>query len=146
MPRGQGVPMQTRTILPVALLLAGFCGGFATMTKGTDQQVAFAFRQAGTTCAVSRDGEALGRVSGAKNKLALKKKAGPLELDCFGGGRRLSAKVHPSLAKETMAGAAISLSLAAIDMISGAAWVYPDRIVVDLAARKVTVPEGWRVE
>jgi hypothetical protein len=96
-------------MLPVALLLAGFCGGFATMTKGTDQQVAFAFRQAGTSCVVNREGELLGRVSGAKNKLALKKKAGPLELDCSGGGRRLQAKVHPSLAKETLAGAAISL-------------------------------------
>ena len=138
--------MQTRNMLPVALLLAGFCGGFATMTKGTDQQVAFTFRQAGTTCVVNREGELLGRVSGAKSKLALKKKAGPLELDCSGGGRRLQAKVHPSMAKETLAGAAISLSLAAIDMISGAAWVLPDRIVVDLAAKKVTVPEGWRVE
>jgi hypothetical protein len=95
---------------------------------------------------VNREGELLGRVSGAKNKLALKKKAGPLELDCSGGGRRLSAKVHPSMAKETLAGAAISLSIAAIDLISGAAWVYPDRITVDLAAKKVTVPEGWRVE
>jgi hypothetical protein len=50
------------------------------------------------------------------------------------------------MAKETMAGAVISLSLVAIDMMSGAAWVLPDKIVVDLAARKVTVPEGWRVE
>jgi hypothetical protein len=128
------------------LVLAAFSAGFATMTKGTDQQVTFAFRQAGTVCVVNREGETLGRVSGAKSKLALKKKAGPLELDCSGGGRKLQAKVHPSLAKETMAGAAVSLSLAAIDMISGAAWVYPDRIVIDLAARKVTVPEGWRVE
>lgn len=138
--------MQTRTMLPVALLLAGFCGGFATMTKGTNQEVVFSFRQPGTTCTVNRDGALLGRVSGARAKLALKKGASPIELDCSSGGRRLSAKVHPSLAKETIAGAVVSLSIAAIDMISGAAWVLPDKIVVDLAARKVTVPEGWRVE
>jgi hypothetical protein len=138
--------MQTRTMLPVALLLAGFCGGFATMTKGTNQEVVFSFRQPGTVCTVNREGELLGRVSGAKNKLALKKKAGPLELDCSGGRRRLQAKVHPSIAKETLAGAVISFSLMAIDMASGAAWVLPDKITVDLAARKVTVPEGWRVE
>ena len=138
--------MQTRTMLPVALLLAGFSGGFATMTKGTNQEVAFSFRQPGAACTVSRDGAVLGRVSGARPKLALKKGASPIELACSSGGRRLSAKVHPAMAKETMAGAVISLSLVAIDMMSGAAWVLPDRIVVDLAARKVTVPEGWRVE
>jgi len=138
--------MQTRIMLPVALLLAGFSGGFATMTKGTNQEVAFSFRQTGTICTVNRDGALLGRVSRARSKLALKKGASPIQLDCSGAGRRLSAKVHPSLAKETMAGAVISLSLAAIDMVSGAAWVLPDKIVVDLAAKKVTVPEGWRVE
>ena len=137
--------MQTRAMLPVALLLAGFSGGFATMTKGTSQDVVFSFRQP-ATCTVSRDGAVLGRVSGARTKLALKKGASPIELACSSGGRRLSAKVHPAMAKETMAGAVISLSLVAIDMMSGAAWVLPDRIVVDLAARKVTVPEGWRVE
>ena len=138
--------MQTRTMLPVALLLAGFCGGFATMTKGPNQEVVFSFRQAGTACTVNRDGALLGRVSGARTKLTLKKGASPIELDCSDGGRRLIAKVHPAISKDTMAGAVISLSLVAIDMMSGAAWVLPDKIVVDLAARKVTVPEGWRVE
>ena len=138
--------MQTRTMLPVALLLAGFCGGFATMTKGPNQEVVFSFRQPGTACTVNRDGALLGRVSGARSKLALKKGASPIELDCSRGGQRLSAKVHPAMAKDTLAGAVISFSLVAIDMISGAAWVLPDKIVVDLAARKVTVPEGWRVE
>ncbi len=138
--------MQTRTMLPVALLLAGFCGGFATMTKGTNQEVVFSFRQPGTACTVNRDGALLGRVSGARPKLALKKGASPIELECSSGGRKLSAKVHPAMAKETIAGAVISLSIAAVDMISGAAWVLPDKIVVDLAAKKVTVPEGWRVE
>ncbi len=138
--------MQTRTMLPVALLLAGFSGGFATMTKGTNQEVVFSFRQPGTACTVNRDGALLGRVSGARPKLALKKGASPIELECSSGGRKLSAKVHPAMAKETIAGAVVSLSIAAIDMVSGAAWVLPDKIVVDLAAKKVTVPEGWRVE
>ncbi|HXL67845.1 MAG TPA: hypothetical protein VN930_03675 [Xanthobacteraceae bacterium] len=137
--------MQTRYMLLATLLLAGFCAGFATMTKGTDQVVAFSFRQGGT-CAVSRDGALLGRVSGARARLQVKKAASTLDLDCSGGGRRLQAKVRPVLAKETIAGAAVSLSIAAVDLISGAAWVYPDRITVDLAGRKVTVPEGWQVE
>lgn len=138
--------MQTRTMLPVALLLAGFSGGFATMTKGTSQEVVFSFRQAGTTCTVKRDEILLGRVSSGRPKLALKKGPSPIQLDCAAGGRRLSAKVHPAMAKETLVGAMISFSIVAVDMISGAAWVLPDKIVVDLAARKVTVPEGWRVE
>ncbi len=92
-----------------------------------------------------RDGALLGRVSGARYKLALKKKRVPIELDCSGGGRRLSAKVHPSMAKETLAGAVISLSIAAIDLMSGAAWVYPDDHRRS-SRTKVTVPEGWRVE
>jgi len=138
--------MQTRYLLPVAVLLAGLCGGFATATKGTDQEIAFSFRQAGTTCTVSRDNAVLGRVSAAHRKLKLKKNASALVLDCAAGGRRLQAKLPPVLSKETMAGAIISLSLVAIDMISGAAWVYPEKVTVDLAAKKVTVPEGWRVE
>lgn len=137
--------MQTRTMLPTALLLAGFCAGFATMTKGTEQVVAFSLRQGGA-CTVSRDGAVLGRVSGARATLKLKKAASPLDLDCAGGRGRFQAKVRPALAKETIAGAVVSMSIAAVDVISGAAWVLPDRIVIDLAARKVTVPEGWQVE
>jgi hypothetical protein len=116
------------------------------MTKGTSQEVVFSFRQPGTACTVNRDGALLGRVTGARAKLTLKKGASPIELNCSAGGRRLSAKVHPSLAKETLAGAVVSFSIVAVDIVSGAAWVLPDRIVVDLAARKVTVPEGWRAE
>jgi hypothetical protein len=138
--------MQRIFTIPTVLVLAGFSAGFATMTKGTNQEVVFSFRQAGTACTVNRDGALLGRVSNARPKLALKKGASPIELDCSSGGRRLSAKVHPAMSKDTIAGAVVSLSLAAIDMMSGAAWVLPDKIVVDLAARKVTVPEGWRVE
>jgi hypothetical protein len=115
------------------------------MTKGTDQVVAFSFRQGGS-CTVSRDGAVLGRVSGARARLRVKKAASTLDLDCSGGGRHLQAKVRPTLAKETLAGAVVSLSIAAVDLISGAAWVYPDRIVVDLAAHRVTVPAGWQVE
>ena len=138
--------MQTRYLLPVAVLLAGISGGFATATKGTDQEIIFSFRQAGTKCTVSRDSVVLGNVSAAHRKLKLKKNASPLALDCVAGGRKLQAKLPPAFSKETMAGAIISLSLVAIDMISGAAWVYPEKVTVDLAAKKVTVPEGWRVE
>jgi hypothetical protein len=138
--------MQTRTMLPVAVLLAAVSGGFATATKGTDQEIAFSFRQAGTSCVVSRDGTEVGRVTGARRVLKLKKGAAPLELACAGGGRKLQAKLPPAMSKETMMGAAISFSLVAIDILSGAAWAYPDKVTVDLAARKVTVPEGWRVE
>ena len=86
------------------------------------------------------------KVSAAHRKLKLKKNASALALDCAAGGRKLQAKLPPALAKETMAGAVISLSLVAIDMLTGAAWVYPEKVTVDLAAKKVTVPEGWRVE
>jgi hypothetical protein len=142
-----GLPMQTRYLLPVTLLLAGLCGGFAaTATKGTDQEIAFAFRQAGTKCTVSRDGTALGQVTGGRRVLKLKKNASALTLDCVAGRRKLQVKLPPIFAKEAMAGAAISLSLVAIDMLTGAAWVYPDKVTVDVAAKKVTVPEGWRVE
>jgi hypothetical protein len=138
--------MQTRCLLPVAVLLAGVSGGFATVTKGTDQEIAFAFRQAGTRCTVSRDDTVLGTVSAARRKLKLKKSASPLALDCVAGGRKLQAKLPPVLSKETLAGAVISLSLVAIDVLSGAAWAYPEKVTVDLVAKKVTVPEGWRVE
>jgi hypothetical protein len=143
----EGCSMQTRFLLPAAVLLAGLCGGFAaTATKGTDQEIAFAFRQAGTKCTVSRDGTALGQVSGGRRVLKLKKNASALTLDCVAGGRKLQAKLPPIMAKEALAGAVISLSLVAIDMLTGAAWVYPDKVTVDVAAKKVTVPEGWRVE
>jgi len=139
--------MQTRTMLPLVVLLASVSSGFvATATKGTDQEIAFSFRQAGTTCVISRDNAVLGKVSGGRRTLKLKKNASPLELACTGGGKKLEAKLPPVMAKETMMGAAISLSLVAVDMLTGAAWVYPEKITVDLAAKKVTVPEGWRVE
>jgi hypothetical protein len=116
---------------PAWLALAAVAGGCITAAPGTpEQQVSFAFKPAGVSCDVKQGGNSIGKVSSGKSTLKVQRTILPLDLDCSLRDTKLQAKVRP------IAG----------DLMSGGIYVYPDKITVDMAAKKVTVPLGWIVD
>lgn len=116
---------------PIWVTLAAATGACITAAPGTpEQQVTFAFKPAGAQCDVKQGTTALGKVSAQKSTLKVPRTILPLELDCSLKESKLQAKVRPIPG----------------DLMSGGIYIYPDKISVDMAAKKVTVPAGWVVE
>lgn len=136
--------MNTLGFRPAWLLLIA-TAGCATVTTGTDQPIAFAFSQPGTQCEVKRGSEALGVVSAAQPSLKVQKHFLPLDLNCKRGTASLQGQVRASLSKEGMLGGAITMSSVAVDAMSGALYIYPDKVTVDMAAKKVSYAEPFQL-
>jgi hypothetical protein len=121
-----------------AFFFAAAACGCVMVTDGTvpaggasGQEIAFTLKQAGTNCDVKRGPEAVGRLQGKQTKLKVTRNIVPLELQCTGkDASRLAAQLKP------IAGTGPG----------GFVYIYPEKVTVDMAARKVFVPEGWTVE
>jgi hypothetical protein len=122
--------------IPAFFALAGACGCVAVAPDGSTpagsaQEIAFTLKQKDTNCDVTRATQAIGRVHGKQTKVKVSRDIHPLELTCTGkDASRLAAKLKP------VAGSGPG----------GFVFIYPDKVTVDMAARKVFVPEGWQVE
>ncbi len=95
------------------------------------QEIAFTLKQPGINCDVTRGTEAVGRVQGKQTKLKVTRNIAPLEVLCTGrDASRVKANLKP------IAGTGPG----------GFVYIYPERVTVDMAAKKMFVPEGWTVE
>jgi hypothetical protein len=110
-----GVSMRSIHHWPALLALIAAAGGCASIPMEAEQSIAFEFKQAGTQCEVKRGPEALGKVSGPNASLKVQKHFLPLDLDCTGKNTRLQAQVKPG----------------------GEFYKYPDKVTIDMAAKKV---------
>jgi hypothetical protein len=139
------------------LLLAVLFSGCATVTVGTEQEIFFAFNPGDAQCDVKRNNEFLGRVSRSTPSMLVQKSPLPINLECVGTGRnpqRFVTEVKPALSKEGVGGAIgftpTGLATGAVsgmyDASSGALYHYPQRITVDVAARKLVLPDKWEFQ
>jgi hypothetical protein len=124
-------------LAPAFFALAGACGcvmvtdGSIPAGGATGQEIAFTLKQKDVNCDVARGTEAVGRVNTKQPKLKVSRSVAPLEVNCTAkDASKLAAKVNP------VAGTGPG----------GFVYIYPERVTVDMAAKKVSVPEGWVVE
>ncbi len=129
--------MQARNLASVFFAMAGVCGcvmvtdGTVPAGGATGQEISFTLKQKDTNCDLKRGTEALGRVHAKQTKVKLTRNILPLELACTGkDASRLKAQLKP------IAGTGPG----------GFVYIYPERVTVDMAVKKVFVPEGWTVE
>jgi hypothetical protein len=109
---------------PVTLAFIAATGGCASIPWEAEQPIAFEFKQAGTQCEVKRGPEALGKVSGPNASLKVQKHYLPLDLDCTGKNTRLQAQVKPG----------------------GEFYKYPDKVTIDMAAKKIAFTDTISVQ
>lgn len=129
--------MFKQALAPAFFALAGACGcvmvtdGSVPAGGASPQEIAFTLKQKDVNCDVSRGTEAVGRVHGKQTKLKVTRSIAPLEMSCTGKDASKLAKKLPPIAGTGP---------------GGFVYIYPERVTIDMAAKKVSVPEGWVVE
>lgn len=129
--------MWKKALAPAFFALAGVSGCIAVVPDGsapaggTAQEIAFTLKQKDINCDLKRGTEALGRVYAKQTKVKVTRNMLPVEVHCTGkDASKLAAKLNP------VAGTGPG----------GFVYIYPERVTVDMAAKKVSVPEGWVVQ
>ena len=126
--------------LILALCLASFVilSGCASVTKGTSQSISFDVSPASASCVLSREGDGeLGKFSGSGSSVTVKKARKDIAVVCSAPGYEPKKQwLESSTDKTALAGMAIDGGLT--DMVTGAMWVYPDKVQLSLAPVKPT--------
>ncbi|HEY1058796.1 MAG TPA: hypothetical protein VGE55_08705 [Limnobacter sp.] len=125
------------TLIALLLLASASC---ATITQGTQQTLIFKMDPDSTVCSLSRvgDGE-LGTVSKQKNTIVVSKDKDDIIALCTAPGHE--AQTIKVVSHATSAGLAGSiLDLGITDLATGAMFVYPDEVRVNLSKTGQTTP------
>ena len=130
----------TRRVLALSLCsaLSVLLSGCASVTKGTSQAIFFEVFPASASCVLSREGDGeLGKFSGSGNSVIVKKARKDIAVVCSAPGYEPKKEwLESSTDKTALAGMAIDGGLT--DMVTGAMWVYPDKVQLSLAPVKRT--------
>ena len=118
----------TLSVLLSPLLL----GGCASVTKGTSQTISFDLFPAATKCLLSLEGKGnLGSVSGESSLITVKKGRHNITAVCSASGFETATYLVRSFTDNAaVMGAAIDFGIT--DMVTGAMWIYPERVQVRL--------------
>ena len=118
----------TLSVLLTSLLL----DGCASVTKGTSQTISFDLLPAATNCLLSLEGKGdLGSVSGKSSSITVKKGRQNITAVCSASGFETATYlVRSSTDNAAIMGAAIDFGIT--DMVTGAMWIYPERVQVSL--------------
>ena len=106
--------------------------GCASVTKGTSQNISFDISPVSANCVLQPEGKsALGTVSGVNGSITVKKGRENLIAICSSPGFETSTYVIKSSTDQTaLMGTAIDFGIT--DMVTGAMWIYPERVQVSL--------------
>ena len=112
--------------------------GCASVTKGTSQSISFEVFPSSASCVLSREGDGeLGKFSGSGSSVTVKKARKDIAVVCSAPGYEPKKQwLESSTDKTALAGMAIDGGLT--DMVTGAMWVYPDKVQLSLAPVKPT--------
>lgn len=155
-----------RMLRPLIAATALLCAGCTTFDTNTDDVVTFVFAQPTTECEVFVGNSSLGYVSISKTALGVPRSNEPLRLSCQAASfAPISAEVSIIRTRDQQIGVlgvnvptARALGARVVEPIEnltgpspipnplpgGQKSGYPPRITVDIAMRKVTVPDGWQ--
>ncbi len=129
-----------RQVLALSLCSVGLAllNGCASVTKGTSQSISFEVSPPSASCVLSREGDGeLGKFSGSGNSVTVKKARKDIVVVCSAPGYEPKKQwLESSTDKTALAGIAIDGGLT--DMVTGAMWVYPDKVELSLAPVKPT--------
>ena len=125
------VSRKSRVIVPT-LIASNILIGCASVTKGTSQNISFDISPVSANCVLQLEGKsALGTVSGGDDSITVKKNRENILAICSSPGFETSTYVIKSSADRTaLMGTAIDFGIT--DMITGAMWLYPERVQVAL--------------
>lgn len=138
--------------LVLGLLLA--CAGCTTFDTEREDVVTFVFSHPATECDVFLGNAQIGRVSIAKAAIGVARSAEPLRISCGTSGHApVSAEISAARTRDQSYGVLgvnvptpRALSARVVEPITGPPQTgYPPRVTVDIAQRKVVVPDGWQV-
>jgi hypothetical protein len=115
-----------------------FLGGCASVTKGTSQSISFEVSPPSALCVLSREGDGeLGKFRGSGSSVTVKKARKDIAVVCSAPGYEPKKEwLESSTDKTALAGMAIDGGLT--DMVTGAMWVYPDKVQLSLAPVRPT--------
>ena len=121
--------------LGFALMLAGLLPGCATIIEGSGQSVGIATNPPGASCVVDRKGDRLGMVAPTPGSLRLEKSKNDLTVTCKKDGfESATTSQTPRFVGTTFGNIIIGGVVGVIiDAASGANYVYPSEMKLDLA-------------
>ncbi|MCW5682062.1 MAG: hypothetical protein KF794_08705 [Xanthobacteraceae bacterium] len=145
--------MFQRWVRSAVFAFALTCAGCTTFNIERDDLVTFVFAQPTTECDIYLGNTHVGRVSVANAALGVPKGDEPLRLACVANAfAPVSAEVTTVRTRDQTVGVLgvnvptpRALGARVVEPITGAPRTgYPPRIIIDLAQRTVTVPDGWQ--
>lgn len=124
-----------------ALVGLALLPGCSTLINGSNQSVSVATTPAGASCAIDRAGEHLGSVGVTPGNLTVSKSKNDLLVTCDKEGYRQATLTQPPKFVATTVGNLIAGGLVGIvvDAASGANYVYPAEVHLDLAPNAPTL-------
>ena len=116
----------------IALVLVSGC---ATVVEGSNQSVSIATAPPGASCTIDRAGERLGSVGMTPGSLRISKSKNDLEIACGKDGyQQASIRQSPKFVGTTFGNLIVGGVIGAVvDAASGANYVYPNEVHLDLA-------------
>ena len=143
-----------RVFSVAAALLCAVLSGCTTFDTERDDVVTFVFSHPATECDVFLGNAQIGRVSIAKAAIGVTRSAEPLRVSCGTSGHApIAAEISAVRTRDQSFGVlgvnvptARALGARVVEPLTGPPPTgYPPRVTIDIAQRKVLVPEGWQV-